>query len=225
MKKKCILLYSGGCDSTTLLYWLKNKNYDVYTLSFLYGQKHGRIELECAKYHIKKLNINHKIIDITFMKDLIGDSSSLISDNVSIPDVKKILGHPQPSTYVPFRNLIFLSIALSYAESIGAKEVYYAAQRADIYGYWDVTEEFVERVNKLSQLNRMHQIQIKTPFVNMKKSEIVKVGLELNIDYSKTWSDYNIKKDGVISATQSERIKAMKENGIIDELIIQGGMI
>lgn len=214
---KAIIILSGGLDSTTLLY--SRTNYNLFALSFDYGQKHIK-ELEFARWHCEKLGITHTIINISFLKDLIGSSSALTSQDIQIPNIKEVLGHPQPLTYVPFRNQIFLTLALCYAESIEAKKVFYGAQRHDLYSYWDTTEEFVKRINDIASLNRFHQIEIVTPFVTFKKSDIIKLGLELSVDYSKTWSCYNGQnKPCMTCPTCAERIKAFQDLNMIDPLL------
>jgi len=220
MAEKVILILSGGIDSTTLLYQLIHKeNYDVCVLFFNYGQKHIK-ELDYAKYHCTELNVDLKIVDLTFLKDLIGKASALTSQEVEVPNIKEVLGHPQPLTYVPFRNHIFLTLALCYAESIGAKKVFYGAQRHDLYSYWDTTEEFVKRINDIASLNRLHQIQILTPFVAYKKADIIKEGLELEVDYKHTWSCYEgIEKPCLKCPTCAERLKAFKDLNLTDPLL------
>ena len=196
LPKKAVVVLSGGLDSTTLLHYVvKELECEVYPISFHYGQRHN-VELEMAKWQVSKLkeegyNIHDlKIVDMGFMKELLRGSSALVDDSIDVPDMKDVENDSQPITYVPYRNLMMLSIALSYAEAVGAEVVFYGAQRQDEYGYWDTTMEFIKRVNEVSMLNREHKIRIVAPFVNLNKAEEIVIGKELSVDYSKTWSCY-----------------------------------
>ncbi len=213
---KSLVLLSGGIDSTTLAYYIKKKlNRELYAISFVYGQRHNK-ELEYAKYQAKILNvIEHKTIDISFLRDLI-KNSALLNKDMSLPTWEQAQKE-MPSTYVPFRNLIFISIALAYAESNDIDEVYYAAQRQDYLGYWDCREEFVNKLNEISLLNPKKQIKIIAPFVNLRKSEIVKIGLELGVDYRKTWSCYKGEEEPCGTCPSCvDRKRAFEEVGIYD---------
>ncbi len=218
--EKVVVVLSGGLDSSTLLYDTFSKYSQVYAISFEYGQKHSR-ELEFAKYHSTKLGvIDHKILDITFMKDITKGASALTDDDIEIPHIKDTLGDPQPISYVPNRNMIMLSIAASYAEAIGATRVLYGAQAHDTYsGYWDASPEFLPQINNVLQLNRRNKIAIEAPFVLLKKPELIKLGSELGLDYSMTTSCYNgHKKACGTCPTCSDRIKAFMDAGVEDPI-------
>ena len=229
MKTKAVISVSGGLDSTTLAHFVvKELKNEIFPVSFYYGQKH-KIELEMARYQVeelKKYGIVHdlKVVDISFMKDLLGNSSALVSDNVEVPSLEEIKGQEdQPITYVPFRNMLFLSICLSYAEAVGCSIVYYGAQLRDIYGYWDCTTEFVDAINNVAKLNRRNKIKVIAPFVNLKKGEIVVLGTGLGVDYSKTWSSYRVIDEERLIAdfenpTSQERIIAFAQAGLIDPI-------
>ena len=213
----CVAIVSGGMDSVTLIHHLvKNDHLTPAIISFSYGQKHTR-EIECAKFNARDLNCNeHHIVDLTDLNYLFS-SSALVSDKVSIPNIKDVKGNPQPPTYVPNRNMIFLSLAAAYAENIGVSSIYYGAQSHDLYGYWDTTSMFLERLNSVYSLNRSSAIQIKAPFVNYTKADILRLGMKINVDYSRTWSCYT----GKIKAcgncpTCAERLNAFSEVGIVD---------
>ncbi|MEO0224976.1 MAG: 7-cyano-7-deazaguanine synthase QueC [candidate division WOR-3 bacterium] len=213
--KKALVLLSGGIDSITLAYYVKKiLNRELFTISFIYGQRHKK-ELEFAKYHANLLNvIEHKIVDISFLKEL--KSSALINKNLDIPKWEEAQKE-MPITYVPFRNLIFLSIALSYAEDNSLDEVYYAAQRQDYIGYWDCREDFVNALNKITELNPKTKIKVLAPFINLRKSEIIKIGLELGVDYNKTWSCYKGEEEPCgICPSCVDRKRAFEEIGIYD---------
>ena len=219
--KKVVSVLSGGLDSTILTYMLVAKYgfENVVALSYNYGQKHS-IELEMAAKTCEKLNINHKILDITFLGDIIAPVSALsATSDLVMPNIEDILGEPQPISYVPYRNLILFSIALSFAESNNAAFIMNGLQAHDLYAYWDTTQEFTDRVNAISELNRKNAIQIVSPFVTFTKKDEIEVGLELNVDWSETWTCYN--GDSVNGAcgrcpSCSERIMNFAKAGIKD---------
>ncbi len=214
-----IAIISGGMDSVTLLYYLvKRKAHSPALLTFVYGQKHTR-EAEFARYHARRLKCrDHRLLDLTFLVPAFA-GSSLVSDDLPIPSMQAVAGDDQPSTYVPNRNMIFLSIAIAYAETRGVAEVYYGAQRNDLVGYWDTTPEFVDRMNATLQLNRRNSIQIKTPFVHYSKADILRLGFELGVDYGKTWSCFHGDQVacGVCPACV-QRLQAFEELDIPDPL-------
>ena len=215
-----VILVSGGIDSTTLLHYivkeLKDKNTRAITIN--YGQRHSK-EIQCAHYQCNLLNIPVDDLDLTGIAKFLNSSSLMQNSNKEVPQIKEVMGDPQPSTYVPNRNMMFLSIAVAYAENVGLNVVYYGAQLHDLYGYFDTSQEFLDRMNYIFELNRKNTIQVKAPFINFKKSQIIKLGLGLGVDYSKTWSCYNGKdKADPTSATSAERLKAFSEVGIPDPI-------
>lgn len=219
MNKKAIIIISGGIDSTTLLWKLVKEKYepkDILAISFNYGQKQIK-ELEYAEWNCYKLNVEHKVINLQeFMKDF---DSALTKQEIEVPNIKNVLGEPQPVTYVPYRNQLFLTIATGIGESVGAKEVYYGAQKHDMYGYWDTTPEFIKYFNKLISLNRKHEMKLITPFANHSKKDTIKEGLSIGVDYSKTRSCYNgHEKSCGTCPTCAERIKGFKDNGVKDPI-------
>src|SRR5271157_2090270 len=155
-----LAIVSGGMDSVTLLHYLiKREGKRPAVLTFAYGQKHSK-EIECARYQAKLLACEqHQIIDLSFLVPAFA-SSALVSREIAIPPIDAVQGDPQPATYVPFRNTIFLSIAAAFAETLGVSEVCYGAQAHDLYGYWDTTPEYQERINALFSLNRKNPVQI-----------------------------------------------------------------
>lgn len=225
MKNKIISL-SGGLDSTILTYKIVNEfeSDKVKTLTFNYGQRHS-IEVEKAKLTCKLLNVEHKIIDISFLGNLVSNSSSLIkTSNIEVPTIKEILGNPQPVTYVPYRNLIFLALTLSFAESNDADEIFIASQSQDLYAYWDNSQEFINKINEISQLNRLHEIKITAPFVHLTKADEIKIGKELKVPFENCHTCYNPNELGESCGkcpSCAERIKAFMENNLIDPISYQ----
>jgi 7-cyano-7-deazaguanine synthase len=192
--EKAVVLLSGGMDSTTLLHYGQRTLGvgDIYALSLIYGQKHAR-ELEMAAWQAKAVGVKeHRQIDIGFVGELLQGNSALTNPNVAVPDLADLEDNQlsQPPTYVPNRNMILLSLAAAWAESVGAKRVFYGAQAQDRYGYWDCTVDFVTRINDVLSLNRETRVTIEAPFAEMSKADLVRVGLALGVDYAHTWSCY-----------------------------------
>ena len=217
---KVLAIVSGGLDSVTLLHYLrKRENAEVTVLTFAYGQKHVK-EIQYAKYHTALLACeDHQIIDLSLLAPAF-DGSALVSANISIPNVSAVLGDPQPLPYVPCRNLIFLAIASAYAEGWDITEIYYGAQRHDVYGYWDTTPQFLERLNALLVLNRKHSIHISAPFMHLSKADILRLGIELKVDFAATWSCYHGNAEACGTClTCAERLQAFDEVGIADPIM------
>ena len=184
---KTVLVFSGGMDSTVLLYHLLAEGNEVATLSVNYGQKHAK-ELDQAASISRSLGLVHKTADLTGITGLFGDSS-LVNDSVDIPH-----GHYEEdtmkSTVVPNRNMILLSLATAWAASIQANSVSYAAHFGDHAIYPDCREEFAEALDKAIRLADWQEIFLNRPFVDFTKAEIVRRGAELNVPFEKTWSCY-----------------------------------
>jgi len=223
MKNKIVVL-SGGMDSTTLLYDVVDKfgSDNTRAITFNYGQRHS-IEVQKAKISCNKLDVEHKVIDISFLGDLVSNVSALIStSDIDVPDIEEILGDPAPVTEVPYRNMVLVSMALSYAQAQDADEVFMGLQAQDQYSYWDTSLQFVESINSVSSLNRKHSIKISAPYAVMSKSEELVIGDKLNIPYEDTWTCYtgpdeNGKACGTCPSC-SERIMAFMKNDLIDPL-------
>jgi 7-cyano-7-deazaguanine synthase len=214
-----VIVLSGGLDSTILTYKVKHENPsdDVFALSFNYGQRHSR-ELEGAVVTCQKLGIPHKVIDISFLGDIVAPVSALSAHKqVEMPTIKDIIGHPQPVSYVPFRNMILTSLALSFAESVKAQNVYLGIQVHDEYAYWDTNSKFVRAMQDVADLNRMNTIQIRAPFVNMSKKEEIELGITLGVPFEDTWTCYTggQKACGTCPSC-SERIMNFAKAGIVD---------
>lgn len=214
-----VAIVSGGLDSVTLLHHLvRERNRQPAVISFRYGQKHAK-ELDCARWHVAALGITaHQVIDLAALSAVF-QGSALTTASVAIPDVETVLGDPQPPTYVPNRNMIFLALAAAYAETVGADTVYYGAQRHDIYGYWDTTPSFLERLNAVFELNRKSALRLDAPFVALSKADILRKGFALGVDYAHTWSCYaGGDKACGRCPTCTERLTAYAEVGATDPL-------
>jgi 7-cyano-7-deazaguanine synthase len=218
----CVAILSGGMDSVTLLYYLvKVMQRQPSIISFTYGQKHIK-EVDFARENAKLLGCHdHQACDLSTMSDLFR-TSALVTSDVSVPTFEAVRGDSQPPTYVSNRNMIFLALAAAYAESHEANEVFYGAQRHDLYGYWDTTPDFLNRLNDVYALNRKTAVRIEAPFVEYSKADILRQGLALGVDYGKTWSCYAGQALVCgICPTCVERLAAFAELGIPDPVPYQ----
>jgi 7-cyano-7-deazaguanine synthase len=223
---KAVILLSGGMDSTTLLHHVKRRLgvRDIRALSFLYGQKHSR-EIEMAAWQARAAEVTeHRIVDISFFGELVAGGSALTDGRLAVPDLAEIATERrrQPPTYVPHRNMLLLSMGAAYAESNGVADVFYGAQAQDQYGYWDCTADFLERMNRVLALNRGRPVMIHAPFLGWRKADELRLGLELGVDYSRTWTCY---RGGEAPCGRcpscSERAAAFWEVGIDDPLTLR----
>jgi 7-cyano-7-deazaguanine synthase len=216
-----VVLLSGGLDSSVLLHEVRRRmgGGALHALSFFYGQKHAR-ELEMAHEQARLAGAaSRQLVDITFFGDMIRGASALTDAAIPVPDLSALSAaqREQPPTYVPNRNMVLLALAAARAEAIGARDVFYGAQRQDRYGYWDCTPEFVGRMNDVLALNRGGAVRVHAPFVDFSKADIVRLGVGLGVDFSRTWSCYR----GVPPAcgtcpTCVERAAAFREAGVAD---------
>lgn len=215
----CVAIVSGGMDSVTLLHHLvKVEQRKPAVITFVYGQKHDK-EVAFAKAQAELLGCDaHLVMDLSLLQPLFANSA-LVSADVAIPDIEDVLGDPQPPTYVPNRNMIFLALAAAFAETHEVNDIFYGAQRHDVYGYWDTTPQFLAQLNSVYQLNRKTPIEIKAPFVTHSKTDILRAGLELQVDYAKTWSCYEGKEVCCGRCpTCAERLKAFADLDLQDPL-------
>ncbi len=217
MKKEVIVLISGGMDSVCALYEATEHYKVVLGISFDYGSKHNSKEIPFAKYHCRKLNIEHIIIKLDFMNKYF--ESSLLKSGDEIPD-----GHYEDSnmkqTVVPFRNGIMLSIAAGIAESRKAEGLVIAAHSGDHAIYPDCREEFLSSMSNSIKLGTYVNIDVIRPFVSMTKGQIAKRGQELGVDFSNTWSCYKGKKFHCgTCGTCVERKEAFQTAGLKDPTI------
>ncbi|WP_166839754.1 7-cyano-7-deazaguanine synthase QueC [Rheinheimera pleomorphica] len=215
MPNKVVVIYSGGMDSFTVLHKAVQAGHDVYALSFNYGQRHVK-ELQCAAAVCLQLGIKHKIVDISAINQLLAGSS--LTDNIDIPE-----GHyaadNMKSTVVPNRNMILLSLAVGYAVSIGANQVYYGAHSGDHFIYPDCRPEFVQKMHDVCQIANYEPVDIVSPYLSQTKIEILADGLAMGLDYSQTWTCYNGREKacGKCGSCQ-ERLEAFALNNTTDPL-------
>ena len=210
---KCVLCYSGGMDSTVLLYHAARIHSEVHALSFVYGQRHLK-EHEYAQRNISKFSkgVHHRVIDVSFFKD-VASISALTNNDIDVAKAKDVMGDPQTVNYVPFRNLMLLSIACAAAETVGADTVYHGAAQADsVAGYWDGSSQFIDAINQVNLLNRRNKIKIEAPLLKMSKEEIIKYGVELGVSFGDTWTCYEGKEQACGTCTAC----SLRLKGFID---------
>lgn len=198
MAEKAVILLSGGLDSTTCLAMAKAQGFECYTLGFDYGQRHNS-ELKAAVRVAGAMSDNpHKVIRLNL--DAIG-GSALTDENIEVPTGQ--LGDPDsiPVTYVPARNTVFLSIALGYAEVIGANHLFIGANAVDYSGYPDCRPEFIAAFEALANVATKAGVEgagikIHAPLMQMSKADIARAGAELGVDYSLTITCYQADDEG-----------------------------
>ena len=197
-KKKAVVLLSGGLDSATVLAMAVDEGYEVYAVSFRYGQRHS-IELDCAAEQAKGNAAEHRIVDI----DLSSFGGSALTSDIDVPKHDHIdeLDDQIPVTYVPARNTVFLSYALAWAEVLESFDIFIGVNALDYSGYPDCRPEFIKAYETMANLATVAGVQgnkltIHAPLIDMTKAEIIQQGLDLGVDYAKTTSCYDPAPDG-----------------------------
>ena len=216
--EKGVLLFSGGLDSTTLLYHLMDIGVDVYPLLFRYKQRHQVQELSRARKIVRSLKLKyHTICFCTFFEE---KKNPLMNRELELEHNRlEEIGSHISSTYVPMRNTLFLSFGVAYAENIGAKKVYIAANQVDFSGYPDCRKGFFDRYNDMLEELGM-DIRVEAPFVDMTKKEIIRRGLDLGVPYEKTWSCYRGEERPCLVCDACQlRAKGFRENNTKDPLL------
>ena len=223
MVKKAVCLISGGLDSCVTAFIAKNEDYEIYALSFNYGQKHNK-EIQCAKQIVSAVNAKRHIVFDIDLNRLGG--SSLVDKSLEIPIDQNLkdIGKSIPSTYVPARNTVFLSVGLAFAEVVDADAIFIGVNATDFSGYPDCRPEYIEAFQKMVDLATKKgaeggSIKIRAPLLNMTKAEIIKKGNSLGVPFEKTWSCY---KGETRACGRCDscllRLKGFKEAGIKDPL-------
>ena len=220
-REKAVVLLSGGLDSATCLAIAKSQGFDIHTLTFAYGQRH-RIELEYARKLAERAGVvKHHLISFDLRE---WGGSALTSDAIAVPEAG---GEGIPVTYVPARNTIFLSFATALAETVGAKEIFIGVNSLDYSGYPDCRPAFIQSFERTATLGTKAvdegwSFHINAPLQNLKKTEIIRLGMSLGVDYSMTHSCYNPAEDGTPCLKCDScalRQKAFAELGMVDPQI------
>jgi len=197
-QKKAVVLLSGGLDSATVLAIAAAEGYEIYTMSFHYGQRHS-VELECAAEQAAEKAVEHRVVKI----DLRAFGGSALTSEIDVPKHSGVeeLTDEIPVTYVPARNTVFLSYAVAWAEVLGADDIFIGVNALDYSGYPDCRPEFIEAYEAMANLATAAGVQgrklkIHAPLIDLTKAEIIERGLALGVDYAKTTSCYDPAPDG-----------------------------
>jgi 7-cyano-7-deazaguanine synthase len=231
MKKKAVVLLSGGLDSTTVLAIAKDAGYACYCLSFQYGQRQG-VELEKARQTSEKMEAAaHLVLDIGL--DKIGGSALTGAGEVPRGRSPGEMEDGVPLTYVPGRNTIFLSYAMAWAEVLGADDIFIGVNALDYSGYPDCRPEYIAAFEKMAQLatragtEEKRPLRIHAPLLQSSKKEIIEKGLALGVDYGATHSCYDPESDGSPCGECDAcllRLKGFAEAGVSDPLSYRKGV-
>lgn len=224
MKEKAVILLSGGLDSSTCLAIAKAEGFEPLAVTFDYGQRH-RVELEAARRVADAAST--PLMTVRFNMRLWG-GSALTSDQIDVPEADATHSGV-PVTYVPARNLIFLSFGVSYAETVGARDLFIGVNSLDYSGYPDCRPDFISSFTRTAQLGTKAvdegwTFRIHAPLQNLRKTEIIRKGLELGVDYSLTHSCYDPAPDGSPCEKCDScflRTQAFEELGLTDPLLLK----
>jgi 7-cyano-7-deazaguanine synthase len=222
MNKKAVVLYSGGLDSTTCMAIARHDGFEAYALSFAYGQRHS-VELERAREYAPRIGaLDHQVVEINLRQF----GGSALTADLEVP--KQLSAKDQiPITYVPARNTIFLSFALSWAEVLGCSDIFIGVNALDYSGYPDCRPEFISAFEELANLATRAGVEgaqpytIHTPLIQLSKAEIIRTGLDLGVDYGLTHSCYDPTAAGIACGECDScrlRLKGFREAGVEDPI-------
>lgn len=226
--KPAVVLLSGGLDSTTTLAIAKSEGFEAFALSFRYGQRHS-VELESARRVAERQGVSkHIVLDI----DLRQFGGSALTDNIDVPKQRSTaeMSKGIPSTYVPARNTVFLSLALAWAETLGSTDIYLGVNALDFSGYPDCRPEYIQAFERMANLATKAGVEdhrrliLHTPLINLTKAQIIARGLQLGIDYGLTSSCYDPTGEGAPCGTCDScllRSKGFAELDEADPLILR----
>ncbi len=224
-KRRAVVLLSGGLDSTTVLATAVDQGFEVFALSFRYGQRHA-FELDAARriaerYHVAR----HLVFDV----DLARFGGSALTDDIAVPKLRSLaeMTHDIPVTYVPARNTVFLSLALAWAETLDAPDIFIGVNALDYSGYPDCRPEYIDAFVRMANLatkagvEGRQRLTVHTPLIHLSKAEIVQLGHRLGVDYSLTSTCYDPGVDGRPCGQCDAcllRVKGFHEAGLVDPL-------
>lgn len=222
-RRRAVVLLSGGLDSTTALAIARREGYEIYALTFRYGQRH-EVEIEAARRVAASFGVaEHVIAQI----DLRAFGGSAVTADIEVPKNRGLeeMGAGIPVTYVPARNAIFLSFALAWAEVLGANDIFIGVNALDYSGYPDCRPEFIEAFQRMADLatkagvEGAQKLKIHTPLIAWTKAQIIRKGIELGVDYAMTVTCYDPTADGAACGECDAcllRLKGFAENGQSD---------
>lgn len=222
---KAIVLLSGGLDSTTVMAIAKHAGFEIYSLSFYYGQRHS-FELEAARKVAEAFGVKEHLAINSDLKKIGG---SALTDDIDVPKAGTAasLAEGIPVTYVPARNTVFLAYALAWAEVLQLSDIFIGANAIDYSGYPDCRPEYIEAFERMANLatkagvQGITQTRIRTPLMHMTKAQIIQKGIELGVDYALTHSCYDPAPQGLACGRCDScilRLKGFKEAGIKDPI-------
>lgn len=222
MSKKAVVLYSGGLDSTTCMAIARADGFELYAMSFAYGQRHS-VELDRAREYAPQIGaLKHQVVQI----DLRQFGGSALTADIEVPK-DQLENDDIPITYVPARNTIFLSFALGWAEVLGAFDIFVGVNALDYSGYPDCRPEFISAFENMANLATKAGVEgeraytIHTPLIQLSKAEIIRTGLDLGVDYSLTHSCYDPAPGGLSCGRCDScrlRLKGFREAGMADPI-------
>jgi 7-cyano-7-deazaguanine synthase len=227
---QAVVLLSGGMDSATAAAVALDQGFEVYALSFRYGQRHAT-ELEAARRVAERLGLRRQVVlDI----DLRAFGGSALTGDLQVPKDTPLerIGSSIPATYVPARNTIFLSFALGWAETLGASDIFLGANALDYSGYPDCRPQYIAAFERMANLATRagiegRRLRIHTPLISLSKAEIVKLGTRLGVEYGLTWSCYDPAPDGTACGRCEAcllRQKGFREAGVEDPMAYQNSV-
>ena len=227
MKKKAVVLVSGGLDSTTCLAIAQKKGFELYALTLSYGQRH-KVEVQAARKVARVYRVK-KHLELQVSLTAFG-GSALTDSKIKVPKQRSLqaMGKGIPSTYVPARNTVFLSLSLAWAEVLGAEDVFIGVNALDYSGYPDCRPQFIRAFERLAKLATKKGVEgrwrfkIHTPLIRMTKARIIQTGLKLGVDYGLTHSCYDPTPSGKLCGRCDScllREKGFREAGLADPLL------
>jgi 7-cyano-7-deazaguanine synthase len=221
---KAVVLLSGGLDSYTAGAIARSLGFELHALTVRYGQRHAR-EIEAARAVARALGaVRHVELDV----DLSGFGGSALTTSAQVPKDRPLAAGEIPATYVPARNTVLLSLALSWAEAIGARDIFIGVNALDYSGYPDCRPEYIRAFEQLAMLATKAGVEgsrftIQAPLLQMSKAAIIRRGLQLGLDYGLTWSCYDPMPDGRPCRSCDScrlRAKGFEEAGALDPLLL-----
>lgn len=227
LKKKAVVLVSGGLDSATALAIAKSDGFEIHAITFDYGQRH-RFELDAARRVCESQGVTDLVV---FKVDTSIFRGSALTNDIPVPHNRNEsqMSDGIPVTYVPARNTIFLSVGLGLAESVGAHDLFIGVNAVDYSGYPDCRPEFIRAFEAMANLATKAGVEgsrltIHTPLILLTKAEIIRKGLSLNVDYGLTHSCYDPLPDGTSCGECDScqlRVKGFREVGVVDPIRYQ----